>query len=727
MRITTGDLFDKSRDSLSFGGCVSLAGEDIEWSVRISLPADGQSGFTVRTTLVPRHEAIEVLEALSTFETPYEYDENAQSMYCLCQQPVYRFAGAKTLNDAGWMQPIWYYGRHGRAHLTYQSASPLLTHRLCDADGGNVRHILILGNWHICSVKDMFSQPTRWLNKGEKEVFPDDRLRSAEKRRGAKYLVGAVNWNNSLIKDPNVLVEPGSGLQQEVIVDFAGRMPGGTWDEWLAGAWERLAQMHFPADGQVPAYMVAKARGASWVAAAEWLAEQISKPDGCPGFFYPKRGTCVYAPNTRPKWDKGVPIFAGQFAGPLAYLGHVWKDEEISEAADRLERIFLQDKNHPPEQIWTIGPTPFFVAVMRKWQIAGVLPATRAKIEDYIRRRTDYVLNPPPNSKRGDGGIFAWDAYANLIAAELFDTARREQAAKALLAEVNRRLDGEFWTFNCSAEGDLVGAGNARPFGHGVACHANILAWRRFSDRCYLEAAQRFANLLLGMHMIAWNESPSPDLDTRGWCHGSTGGRDQIAQLPPWESGYSLQQFAPLILAGQGRPGIYDALWLYSHTGLAQYPKARTMKRIYTPDMRIVYRPIESLATERAFYLSLPYLAYENPWDQTMLAGYQGVEGIILSLMLGGGIVASEDERVMALVPEAAVYMPQLAQAFTVELWNPLRKTVVTRLRFTIAERRREAYRYSGPSRGEVSAREPFSRPVSIPPRRVLQLQVQRA
>ncbi|MCX7935545.1 MAG: hypothetical protein N3A66_09855, partial [Planctomycetota bacterium] len=280
--------------------------------------------------------------------------------------------------------------------------------------------------------------------------------------------------------------------------------------------------------------------------------------------------------------------------------------------------------------------------------------------------------------------------------------------------------------FNCAAEGDLVGAGNARPFGHGIACHANVLAWQRFGERRYLEAARRFANLLLGMHIIAWNESPSPDLDTRGWCHGSTGGRDQIAQLPPWESGYALQQFAPLILAGQGRPGIYDALWLYSHTGLAQYPKARTMKRLYTPDMRIVYRAIESLATERAFYLSLPYLAYENPWDQTMLAGYQGVEGIILSLMFGGGMVAAEDERVMALVPEAAVYAPQAACAFIVELWNPLRETIATRLRFTIAERRREAYRYSGVARGKVSGRAPFSKPIAVPPRRVLRLQVVR-
>src|SRR5262249_50848286 len=161
-------------------------------------------------------------------------------------------------------------------------------------------------------------------------------------------------------------------------------------------------------------------------------------------------------------------------------------------------------------------------------------------------------------------------------------------------------------TFNCAAENDLVGAGQSRPFGHAIAATANILAWRRFENPKYLQAAERFRNILLSLHFIAYNESRSPDLDTRGWSHGSTGGRDQLAQLPPWETGHALLQLGGMITSGLGRDAIYDVLWLHSRTGLAQFPKARALKRLYNPDMSVAYRSIESLPTEREFYLRYP-------------------------------------------------------------------------------------------------------------------------
>jgi hypothetical protein len=363
-----------------------------------------------------------------------------------------------------------------------------------------------------------------------------------------------------------------------------------------------------------------------------------------------------------------------------------------------------------------------FSAVMRKAHTVGVSAAALEKVRDYVCRRTEIVLNPPPDSRRGDPGILAWDSFANLLAADLFDRRNREAAARELLARVNARLDGEFWSFNCAAEGDLVGAGQGRPFGHGIAMAANLMAWRRFGDDAYLRAGKRFGNLLLGMHYIAWNESPSPDLDTRGWCHGSTGGRDQTAQLPPWETSHALQQFAHLMHAGEARDGIFDACWLFAHTGLAMFPAARTMKRLYTPQMGITYRPIESVASERAFYLSLPYLAYENPWDQTMLAGYQGVEPIILSLFLGGGLVRAEDDRVAAFVPAAPLYDKAVARRFTAVLWNPTAQPVETRLYATLAVRRRKALKYAGPARGTVTAKEPWTRPLAVPSRKAVEV-----
>jgi hypothetical protein len=174
------------------------------------------------------------------------------------------------------------------------------------------------------------------------------------------------------------------------------------------------------------------------------------------------------------------------------------------------------------------------------------------------------------------------------------------------------------------------------------------------------------------------------------------------------------------------REGFYDLLWLFAHTGLCQFPRARALKRLYTPDLKPVYRPIDAIATERAFYLSLPYLAYEEPWDQTMLAGYQGVEPIILSLYLGGGLVAAEDSRILALVPQAAAYDPEVARAFTVHLWNPLAEPVETRLGATVAQKRDESWRYAGPASGQVSPQQPWTESLRIGPRAVVEVRVLR-
>jgi len=724
IRVTEGRLLEQAERYCLFGGQVNFADTPVAWTVRVSLPEDGGNGFLINTSLVPLDEPIELLEALTTFELPYEYDGDMQSMFVITQQPVFRYAECKELNGAGYAHPYWYYGHCGKAHLTQPSSSPMLTHRITDPDGGNERCTMILGNWDICTMHDIFAQPTRVLYDIPADQVFMKGTTAKPGLHGIKFLVGAVNWNCSLYKDPNMLLEKGVGLQQEVLVDFAGQLPDGQWDAWLAAGWERLAAMHFPQDGVVPAYRVARSTGASWVKAAEWLSEQFQKEEGCPGFFSPERGPVIYARGTRPKTDEGKLFFAGQWTGPIAYLGHVWGDAEISKSADLLESIFCRTVNpsRQAEAVWTIGPTPMYCAAMRKAALVGAGDDLRQKIEEYVQRRAEVILNPEPGARRGDPGIFAWDAFANLLAADLFGSEQYESAARAMLAYINEKLESEFWTFNCAAEGDLVGAGQSRPFGHAIAATANILGWQRFGDEQYLSAAQRFGNLLLGMHFITYNESPSPDLDTRGWTHGSTGGRDQMAQLPPWETGHAIQQFAPLILAGKGRAGYYDALWLYSHTGMAQFPGARTMKRLYRTDMSITYRNINELPSEREFYLALPYLAYENPWDQTMLAGYQGVEPIIHSLFFGGGLVAAEDERVLALVPEAAAYAPGVDKEFTVELWNPLQAPVQTRLFATVALKRHASFAYSGEHAGTVSPQHPATEAFTVPPRQVVKV-----
>jgi len=728
IRVTEGQLLDRSSAELIFGGEVELAKVTVAWSVRVALPEDGGGGFVVTTGLMPLQEPIELLEAMSTFELPYEYDGTEHQMTVMSQQPVYRFEGDEEITGAGWVHPNWYYGKPGRAHLTFPSTTPLMLCRVADADGSNPRCTVLLGNWDVCSVQDMFAQPTRALRPGKADTpFADARLKVAPGLRGRKFLVGALNWNTSLHKDPNVLVEPGEGLSQELTVDFAGDLPAGRWDRLLADAWQRVVKVHFPADGHVPAWQVATSRGASWIEAAEWLTDQFAKPEGCPGFFYPDRGTCVYAPHTRPSWDDGVQAFCGQWVGPVAFLGHAWKDPAMIASTERLERLFAADTAHPPEQISTIGPTPQYAAVMRKARLMGVDEATLRKVRDWVCRRTDAVLDPPPGARRGDGGILAWDAFANLLAADLFDRENRLAAAEQLLDRVRCKLDERFEAFNCAAEGDFVGAGQGRPFGHGVALAANVLAWRQWGRRSYLDTAERCGNIVMGLYYAAYNSSATEDLDWRGWAVGATGGRDQMCRMPPWETAYALQQLAYLIEAGRAREGFYDLLWLFAHTGLCMFPKARTTKRLYTPDLAVTFRSIDAVATEREFYLKLPYLAYEEPWDQTMLAGYQGVEPLILSLYLGGGLVAAEDDRVLALVPQAATYDQAIARKFIVHLWNPLARPIRTRLGATVAVKRGERWRYAGPADGGVSESNPLTEPLSVPSRKVTKVTFRKA
>ncbi len=155
-----------------------------------------------------------------------------------------------------------------------------------------------------------------------------------------------------------MLLEAGCALHQQLLVDFREQLPDGHWDGWLAAGWERLAALHFPADGIVPAYRVARSNGASWPQACAWLAAQfINEEGGCPGFYTPGQGIHVYAPSTRPKSAGGSPFFAGQWSGPLAYLGHILDKPEVRDAADRSELLFHAtiDPAHYAESIGTIG------------------------------------------------------------------------------------------------------------------------------------------------------------------------------------------------------------------------------------------------------------------------------------------------------------------------------------------------------------------------------------
>jgi hypothetical protein len=280
--------------------------------------------------------------------------------------------------------------------------------------------------------------------------------------------------------------------------------------------------------------------------------------------------------------------------------------------------------------------------------------------------------------RRMDSGVQAAYAEAMLLAHGAFgEPAFREQAL-VLLAEINARLDAAFWSFNCGETASLIHGGQIRSMGHGHAVMANLLAHRLLKDTRYLSAARRFGRFLVGISYATSNGSADPDFDFRGWCNGSNAGRDQIAEFPPWETTNALLCLAALMAEAELEPAFYDLLWYFARTGPAQFPAARTLKRLLGQDYGVRYVPREDVASERDFYDVLPYLAYENPHDQTLAASYQGSDCLLGELVFGGGLARAEDDRLGVIVPRAATLDPAERTERIVHAWNPLAHSIET-------------------------------------------------
>jgi hypothetical protein len=168
-------------------------------------------------------------------------------------------------------------------------------------------------------------------------------------------------------------------------------------------------------------------------------------------------------------------------------------------------------------------------------------------------------------------------------------------------------------------------------------------------------------------------------MDTRGFAAGGTGGRDQWAEMPPWETFEGLRGVAALLGRVEPQPGYYDILFLAARSGLCSLPAARTHKRVHNPDGTVRYVPVAQFPNERAIYMRGGFIAYECPWDQTMQAPYQAVEPLMNHLTFGGGVVEVDDDRLLAVVPDVAHYAWDGKAPLEAHIWNPTRKELRAR------------------------------------------------
>ena len=667
----------KVRGGYVFNGEMLYGKTPVKWEVRVAIDKL-TGGFAVETSFTPA-KTIELMEAFTSFETPYEYDGTEHVTTVIGQNPITQWKGKQKVSPDQWMHPFWSYNRPECVHLTGMCNAPLLCHAVANADGGNARYSTLVGDWNVCRSHDVFMTPTRTVDNAAGEWGENKKAQL----RGYKFIVGGVNWSSSMAQDPNVMYKGGAKQRQRVFVTYAGVVPGGTFDQQLLTAWERAAACDMPADGRVPAYDFATKLGVSWPAAVKWLRDVFCAEHPTEGLFDPARGIRTYAAGTRPKaGDDHTWQWWPQWAGLLHYQALVKGDRELADRSERCDDKFaaqVQKQNYGMIDAPIVGIT----AVPSLWWAAGagrngtLAQAMRAAVESTWKQSV--AENGTPRS--ADYGNQAARAECLLLAAQAYGEAKYADQGLVLVGEINGRLDGNFWEFGCTTWADKLHCGQVRPMGYGHAITANLLAWKRAGSEAHLAAARRFARLLVSVNYMTHNDSPVPDMDYRGWANGTTGGRDQHAEMPPWETSNALLCMTALMAEQDLEPGCHDAVWYFARTGLCQFPAARTLKRIWDPAMqKILHVPRTEIASEREFYDILPYLAYENPHDQTLLASYQGTDCLLGELVYGDGLAHAADPRVTVVVPRAAALDARELDERHVLLWNPLAKPVETKV-----------------------------------------------
>ena len=206
-----------------FTGTCEYGGVAVAWSVKVEPDKDGP-GFVVESTLAPA-ASIELLEAYSTFETPYDYDGTEHVTTVIGQNPVAQWNGSQRLTPPTWQHPAWVYSREQAVRITGPCNAPFLCQAIADPRGHR-RCTTIIGDWNVCRVRDVYVTPTRTVASEPKDWGESRRA----ELRGYKFVVGALNWSSAFAKDPNVLYKGRARHRQRVIVDFDSEVPGGSLD-----------------------------------------------------------------------------------------------------------------------------------------------------------------------------------------------------------------------------------------------------------------------------------------------------------------------------------------------------------------------------------------------------------------------------------------------------------------------------------------------------------------
>jgi len=679
------------KNGIRFEGTLRFYNETVACSVVVTAADDGD-GFVVESTYTPMTGAIEIVESGTAFECPYEYDFMEESTTIIGQNPVYKHKGGKVISGVFLENALWVQNRKLRARQTGRCWSPILAHYVHDAAGGNARRIQILGHYDDCTFKELYATPSRGtgsLNASdEKIVRQSKKMRNAGKKRGYKYLVGCTNWSSSLLKDPNFVVRKGRTVRQKVTIDYAGELKGTTLDEWLMKGWQRMLGYTFPANGRVKAWEVAKSLGVDWRRADKELVAMFRKKRSAPAWDE-DAGIRVYIDGSRPVAGGYNMPFALQWYGPLAYRAKVLGDAKLMRRVQYLADRHAVSLEKRPTRANDIVSLGFIInPCMRMLESAAERPPA---LERHVKRFLDAIMRILRGDDEGrrlnaDYGSLGTLAETLLLGARVFGKDRLLRKGLSILKTVNAQLEGKFWRFGGGPmEGWCQSGRQFRSLSSGRTILANILAAELTGRKRYLDRAGRFANYMIAIVYSTANASAVDDMDTRGWAiGGGTCGRDQWAEMPPLESYEGIRAAAAVLNKVDPAPGYYDLLFLAARTGLCMFPAARTRKRVYDPITQTTqYIDVEKFPNERAVFMrGGGFISYECPWDQTLQAPYQSVEPLMNYLTFGGGIAEADDDRAVAIVPDAAHFGYDGSGVCEAHVWNPTRKTIRTAITF---------------------------------------------
>ena len=642
-----------------FSGEAHVGQTLVNWFVIITWDRRGE-GFEIQASFKPTRP-IELLEAGTSFETPYEYDGSETVTTTIGMNPVSQWKGAERITPPIWGNPAWIYARPQSVRMTAPCNTPYLCQAVTNAGAIRDRFVTIVADWNHCSFKDVFATPTR-----DVQISPPSPFGNKADLRGYKYLVGALNWSSSFAKDPNVLFDEHGHTQILAL------------DAMFCKAWERASAMDPPYDGQNPAFDRASARNVTWRSATTWLRDVFCSDKPTDGLYRPGEGICTYAIGTRPKGGNSdySMHWWPQWTGPLHYRALLTADRELEATCDKLDHVYAGI--HKQNSFQSIGATITILPAIWWIHSAGRNGVLQDAFAPTLQSILQQSVSENGKPRAMDYGAQASIAETLLLGSEIYRSIAMREQALVLLGEMAVRLDTKFWEFNVGPAGSLWHGGQIRSLGHGHAIVANLLAHRLTGDPRFLTYAHRFSRYLLSISYATHNSSLDPDFDLRGWCNGSNAGRDQIAEAPPWETQNGLLCISSLMDDLDLESGFYDALWFISRTGLAQFPAARTMKRVLDRAYRPQYVARESIATERDYYDILPYLAYENPYDQTLLASYQGTDCLLGEFVYGSGLASAADKRLGVIVPRAALMDLRELSERVVHVWNPLEIPVST-------------------------------------------------